>query len=114
VKADVMPKKALRSIMLSLLFITLVGAGTAFAAEMMAGPTVGEGMMVGLKAVGAGLSLLGGTIGAGYALGATGAAGIAVISEKPEEFGRVLLFIGIAETPAIYGIAIAIVILFAI
>jgi len=113
VKANVASRKALRSILLSMLFVTLVGAGVAFAAEM-AGPGLGEGMMVGLKAVGAGLSLLGGTIGAGYALGATGAAGIAVISEKPEEFGRVLLFIGIAETPAIYGIAIAIVILFAI
>ncbi|ABU81864.1 ATP synthase subunit C [Ignicoccus hospitalis] len=112
-KAELMPKRAIRSVLLSILFVTLVGASAALAAEM--GETsLGTGMMTGLKAVGAGLALLGGTIGAGYALGATGAAGIAVISEKPEEFGRVLLFIGIAETPAIYGIAIAIVILFAI
>jgi V/A-type H+-transporting ATPase subunit K len=110
VKGELLSKKVLRSILLSVLFITAVGA-VAFAAEPMA---AASGMALGLKAVGAGLSLLGGTVGAGYALGATGAAGIAVISEKPEEFGRVLLFIGIAETPAIYGIAIAIVILFAI
>ena len=111
-KGELLSKKVVRSILLSVLFVTLVGAATALAAEM--DTSLGQGMMTGLKAVGAGLALLGGTIGAGYALGATGAAGIAVISEKPEEFGRVLLFIGIAETPAIYGIAIAIVILFAI
>jgi len=110
VKGDLLPKKATRSILLSVLFITAVSAIT-LAAEPAA---TASGLATGLKAVGAGLSLLGGTVGAGYALGATGAAGIAVISEKPEEFGRVLLFIGIAETPAIYGIAIAIVILFAI
>ncbi len=103
-------KKVAKRILLSMIFVTLVTAGVALAAE----PAAAMGMATGLKAVGAGLALLGGTVGAGYALGTTGAAGIAVISEKPEEFGRVLLFIGIAETPAIYGIAMAIVILFAI
>jgi len=112
VKGEIMPKKAAKSVLLSILFITAVSAIT-LAAEQATSPSASP-IAIGLKAVGAGLSLLGGTVGAGYALGATGAAGIAVISEKPEEFGRVLLFIGIAETPAIYGIAIAIVILFAI
>ena len=108
-KGGLLTKKVLKRILLSFLFITIVGGSVAYAAEMAA-----PGASTGLKAVGAGLALLGGTVGAGYALGVTGAAGIAVISEKPEEFGRVLLFIGIAETPAIYGIAMAIVILFAI
>ncbi|UXD21105.1 ATPase [Ignicoccus pacificus DSM 13166] len=109
-KGSLITKKVARRLVLSMIFITMVTAAVALAAE----PAAAAGMATGLKAVGAGLALLGGTVGAGYALGTTGAAGIAVISEKPEEFGRVLLFIGIAETPAIYGIAMAIVILFAI
>ncbi len=99
-----------RTLVASILFITLVGAVTVYAAEMGGGTDL---MKAGLKAVGAGLSMLGGAVGAGYAIGAVGAASLAVVSEKPEEFGRTLLYIGIAETPAIYGIAIAMVIIFA-
>ncbi len=104
-------QKLARTLVASILFITLVGAATVYAAEM--GGSGADLMKAGLKAVGAGLSMLGGAVGAGYAIGAVGAASLAVVSEKPEEFGRTLLYIGIAETPAIYGIAIAMVIIFA-
>ena len=110
-KGSLIPKKVAKRMLLSIIFITMVSA-TVLAAEATGAASGTNLMATGLKAVGAGLALLGGTVGAGYALGVTGAAGIAVISEKPEEFGRVLMFIGIAETPAIYGIAMAIVILF--
>ncbi len=52
-----------------------------------------------------------GSIGAAYAVGATGAAAIGAIAEKPEAFGRVLIFVGLAEGIAIYGLIIAFMIL---
>jgi V/A-type H+-transporting ATPase subunit K len=52
-----------------------------------------------------------GSIGAAYAVGATGSAAIGTIAEKPEAFGRVLIFVGLAEGIAIYGLIIAFMIL---
>jgi V/A-type H+-transporting ATPase subunit K len=52
-----------------------------------------------------------GSIGAAYAVGATGSAAIGVIAEKPETFGRVLIFVGLAEGVAIYGLIIAFMVL---
>ena len=52
-----------------------------------------------------------GSLGAAYAVGTTGAAAIGVIAEKPETFGRVLIFVGLAEGIAIYGLLIAFMIL---
>lgn len=52
-----------------------------------------------------------GSIGAAYAVGATGSAAIGVIAEKPETFGRVLIFVGLAEGIAIYGLIVAFMIL---
>jgi len=52
-----------------------------------------------------------GSVGAAYAVGATGAAAIGVIAEKPEAFGRVLIFVGLAEGIAIYGLIIAFMVL---
>jgi V/A-type H+-transporting ATPase subunit K len=52
-----------------------------------------------------------GSVGAAYAVGATGSAAIGVIAEKPEAFGRVLIFVGLAEGVAIYGLIIAFLVL---
>jgi V/A-type H+-transporting ATPase subunit K len=52
-----------------------------------------------------------GSVGAAYAVGATGSAAIGVIAEKPEAFGRVLIFVGLAEGVAIYGLIIAFMVL---
>ncbi len=51
------------------------------------------------------------TIGAGIAVSATGAAAVGAIAEKPESFGRSLIFVGLAEGIAIYGLIIAFLIL---
>ena len=51
------------------------------------------------------------TIGAGIAVSATGAAAIGAIAEKPESFGRSLIFVGLAEGIAIYGLLISFLIL---
>lgn len=51
------------------------------------------------------------TIGAGLAVSGTGAAAVGAIAEKPESFGRALIFVGLAEGIAIYGLIIAFLIL---
>ena len=50
-------------------------------------------------------------VGAAYAVAVVGAAAIGAVSEKPEMAGRVLIFVGLAEGIAIYGLIIAIMIL---
>ncbi len=58
-------------------------------------------------AIAAGVSAL----GAAYAVAVVGAAAVAAVTEKPESAGRVLVFVGLAEGIAIYGLIIAIMIL---
>ncbi|MDH5324656.1 MAG: ATP synthase subunit C [Gammaproteobacteria bacterium] len=50
-------------------------------------------------------------LGAGYAVAAVGSAAIGALAEKPELFGRVMIFVGLAEGIAIYGLIISILIL---
>jgi V/A-type H+-transporting ATPase subunit K len=51
------------------------------------------------------------TVGAGIAVSGTGAAAVGAIAEKPESFGRSLIFVGLAEGIAIYGLIIAFLLL---
>ena len=48
---------------------------------------------------------------AAIALGPIGSASLAVLAEKPETFGRTLIYMGLAEGIAIYGLVISILIL---
>jgi len=50
------------------------------------------------------------SIGAAFAVARTGAAALATITERPELFGRTILYVGLAEGIAIYGILIALLI----
>ncbi|MCG6858384.1 MAG: ATP synthase subunit C [Salaquimonas sp.] len=52
-----------------------------------------------------------GTIGAGYAVAMVGSSAVGAMAEKPELLGRVLIFVGLAEGIAIYGLIVAILIL---
>ena len=52
-----------------------------------------------------------GSLGAGVAVGYVGAAAMGAIGEKPELAGRALIFVGLAEGIAIYGLIIAIMVL---
>lgn len=61
--------------------------------------------------IGAALAVGSSTIGAGIAVGLVGAAAMGAISERPEVSGRALIFLGLAEGIAIYGLIIAIMIL---
>ena len=60
----------------------------------------------------AGIAMGLGSIGAGIAVSGTGAAAVGAIAEKPEAFGRSLIFVGLAEGIALYGLIIAIIVLF--
>ncbi len=48
------------------------------------------------------------SIAAGWAVSTVGSAALGAISEKPELAGRALIFVGLAEGIAIYGLIIAI------
>ncbi len=50
-------------------------------------------------------------IGAGIAVGNAGAAAVGATAEKPESFGRALIFVGLSEGIAIYGLIISFLIL---
>lgn len=71
----------------------------------------GVSVGLGLALLGAGLPTALSTLGAGLAVGPVGAAALAVISEKPEIFGRTLVYLGLAEGIAIYGLVITILLL---
>ena len=64
-----------------------------------------------VAAIGAGIAIAGGAIGTGVAQSAIGSAGLGLIAEKPEELGRVLLFLVLPETLLIFGFVIAILIM---
>ena len=51
------------------------------------------------------------SLGAGFAVAKVGAAAIGALAEKPELFGRLLIFVGLAEGIAIYGLIVSILIL---
>lgn len=52
-----------------------------------------------------------GCIPAGIAVGLIGAAAMGTMGERPELFGRLLIFVGLAEGIAIYGLIVAVMIL---
>ena len=66
---------------------------------------------VAIAAIGAGLAIAGGAIGTGIAQSAIGAAGLGLVAEKPNEMGRVLLFLVLPETLLIFGFVVAILIM---
>ncbi len=51
------------------------------------------------------------SLAAGLAVARVGTAAIGALAEKPELFGRLLIFVGLAEGIAIYGLIVSILIL---
>ena len=66
---------------------------------------------LGLALIGIGIPTGLAAIGAGIAVGPVGASSLAIISEKPEMFGRTLIYLGLAEGIAIYGLVVTILLL---
>jgi V/A-type H+-transporting ATPase subunit K len=58
-------------------------------------------------ATGAGLAIGLAGLGAGVGMGTAGAAAIGAITEKPEVFGKSLIYVVLIEAVAIYGLVIS-------
>jgi V/A-type H+-transporting ATPase subunit K len=87
-----------------------LGINNAYAQEVAAAHhEISTGL--GLALLGAGLPTGLAAFGAGLAVGPVGAASLAIIAEKPEMFGRTLIYLGLAEGIAIYGLVVTILLL---
>lgn len=94
--------------------LLLAGVHDALAAQAApaaAGPPASVGLGFGLALIGIGLPTAASTIAAAIAVAPVGAAALAVIAEKPEAFGRSLVYLGLAEGIAIYGLVVTILML---
>jgi len=65
----------------------------------------------GLGYIAAALSTGLATIGTGYAVGSVGSSALGAVSEDPKILGKTLIFVGLAEGIAIYGLIVSIMIL---
>jgi V/A-type H+-transporting ATPase subunit K len=99
-------------------FALLMGAGAtvmlmatpALAAGAAGATAVGSEVWTwGLAAAAASTALA--ALGAGFAVARVGTAAVGALAEKPELFGRLLIFVGLAEGIAIYGLIVSILIL---
>ena len=92
--------------------LLLIGVQDVMAATAQGAPGATEvSVGLGLALIGIGIPTGLATIGAGIAVGPVGASSLAVISEKPEMFGRTLIYLGLAEGIAIYGLVVTILML---
>lgn len=95
---------------------TFVPAVTAAIVMMIpnivnAATETGAASGAGLGYIAAGLSTGLAAIGAGYAVGAVGSSALGAVSEDPKILGKTLIYVGLAEGIAIYGLIISIMIL---
>lgn len=91
------------------MMIVLLFPTSSRAAEAGASAVASDG----LKYIGAALSTGLATIGTGYAVGTVGSAALGAISEDQSILGRTIIFVGLAEGIAIFGVIISILILYA-
>lgn len=113
-KAILTTVSAFALIMIGAIVSTIFGgnafAETAEATEAAAASAGGLGE--GLKYLSAALSTGIATIATGLAVGSVGSSAIGAISEDSSLLGKTLIFVGMAEGIAIYGLIISILILF--
>lgn len=86
--------------------------GSAFAADEAAA-VAASGLADGLKYVGAALAVGLSGIGGGIAVAASASAALGAISENDKAFGKALIFVGLAEGVALYGLIVSLLLLFA-
>ncbi len=76
------------------------GTGAVLPPEAWSWGLAGAALVTGMSA-----------LGAGFAVAKVGTAAVGALAEKPELFGRLLIFVGLAEGIAIYGLIVSILIL---
>ncbi|MCW3131867.1 MAG: hypothetical protein N2V73_04015 [Candidatus Methanospirare jalkutatii] len=103
-------KRVFAAVLALSLLALLVAASTVVAAEeegKAASEEEAKAIANGWIAIAAGITMVGSAIAAGIAIASTGTAATGATAEKPEVFGRVLIFVALAEALAIYGLLIA-------
>lgn len=95
------------------LVVTILGINEALAEPSVEQAMSGDGISIGmgLAFIGIALPTALSTVAAGIAVGPIGSASLAAVSEKPETFGRTLVYLGLAEGIAIYGLVLSILLL---
>lgn len=85
----------------------LYALGTPSTSGFMPLQTEGSGLGILGLAIGAGLAIGLAGIGGGVGMGTASAAALGAITEKPETFGKSILYVVFIEAIAIYGFVIA-------
>jgi V/A-type H+-transporting ATPase subunit K len=99
-----------------LVFLATLGALLVFALQTAMAAPVAEGpreisLGLALALFGIGLPTIVGSVAAAIAVSRVGSAALAVLAEKPELFGRTLVYLGLAEGIAIYGLIVTLLML---
>lgn len=92
-----------------LVFLVSIGGASAATEEAA---TATDALATGLSYIGAALAVGLSGIGGGIAVASSASAALGAISENDSAFGKALIFVGLAEGVALYGLIIAIMILF--
>jgi len=98
-------------IMLMIAAALLIFGDKAYAVETQTVVNSSNAGSAGLGYLAAALSTGLATIGAGYAVGSVGSSALGAVSEDPKILGKTLIFVGLAEGIAIYGLIVSILIL---
>jgi len=88
---------------------SLIAASPALAATGPGGTLDPQALSWGLAAAAAATAFS--SLAAGYAVAKVGTAAVGALAEKPELMARLLIFVGLAEGIAIYGLIVSILIL---
>lgn len=86
--------------------------GAASAVGESAAAASAAGLADGLRFIGAALAVGLSGIGGGVAVSAAASAALGAISENDKAFGKALIFVGLAEGVALYGLIVALLLLF--
>ena len=90
-----------------LVLASVVGIGGSASAAGAEAAAAAGGMAEGLKYVGAALAVGLSGIGGGIAVASSASAALGAISENDKAFGKALIFVGLAEGVALYGLIVA-------
>lgn len=94
--------------------VLLLSAAILMVAGMATAQEESGGDLMSGKQMAAAIAISVSAIGAGYAVGVAGSASAGAVAEKPDLFGRVLVFVAFGEAIAIYGLLVALMILLGI
>jgi len=88
--------------MLALCLLTVVATPAMAQAE-----EGGAEIALGMKYIAMAVAVTGSCVGSAIAVAKTGVAALATITERPELFGRSIIYVGLAEGIAIYGLLVS-------